>query len=116
MPARERPLRLAIENEYQLLFNLKAKSSSPLASNKREGVPICRRQQFYCHLMDMYAAYPSLTRLFANDVRDPSNVAPLTVVPNSDPWNDDPDSTDNIFLACISPFLVILFHSPHRRN
>ncbi len=77
VPDRERPLRLAIDNEYQLLLNLKAKSSSPLASEKREGVPIRRRQQLYCHLMDLYAVYPSLTGLFTNDVRDPSKSNPI---------------------------------------
>jgi hypothetical protein len=77
VPDRERPLRLAIDNEYQLLLNLKAKSSSPLASDKREGVPIRRRQQLYCHLMDLYAVYPSLTGLFTNDVRDPSKSNPI---------------------------------------
>jgi hypothetical protein len=74
---RNSPLRLAIKNEYQLIFNLKAKSSSPLASDKREGVPICRRQQLYCHLLDLFAVYPSLTGLFTNDVRDPSKSNPI---------------------------------------
>jgi hypothetical protein len=69
---RERPLRLAIESEYQLIYNLKAKSSSPLASDKREGVSICLRQQLYCHFLDLFAVYLSLTGLFTNDVRDPS--------------------------------------------